>query len=733
MFRAGTHVAEWCPDTRWCAVIMPEEISQGEERYGALSERALEFVRSRGGVVHEDMLIAHVFGNTGTPGLWRPLLRNLLSTDERLVFHANGEWGIPSMGPAGATGAPLLDEFVALDVETTGLKPSRQRIIEIAAIRYRGGQIERSFETLLNPGRTIPEFISKLTTITNEHVREAPAFDEVAAEVVEFIGDSLIVGYNVEFDIGFMNAELGRAGMPPLINERVDMMGLAVRLLRSLRKPSLDRVASAVGLSPRKIHRAGGDARLTAEVALRLVAEGTRQGVTSLDRLKASAAVVAPRPRDDVGRARALLDRSLAHAMPKKPGVYLMRDARGEIIYIGKAKNLRNRVSSYYSQPIGYTRKMDGLIEAVTHIDHEVVGSELEALLLESQLIRRLQPRYNTALKRSEHYPYINVDTTNPWPRVQVARQWKNDGARYFGPYRNAASARKTVDVINSVLPLRTCTRSFKSARSYGKPCIALDLGQCLGPCTGQADADEYRRIVHDVLRFLDGKDEVLHQRLLGELEDAATRLDFEKAARLRRDLQSVTTILGEQTRLREAETLHNLLMVLPSADPDCRELLVVLRGRAWAQIRATRVPAWEGTTSGAMDGEDGVVASQPVRSDGVEGLNDVAVRLENSLARSREAPVLGRDHHSVDEANILNRWLFQNAGHPALIPLPMTDDGVPAADTLSLVTRALSLTDEDLSTLEIRRTGVAEVDDVVPLEDMSASLSIDDSAGEVV
>ncbi|HEV2074421.1 MAG TPA: exonuclease domain-containing protein, partial [Thermomicrobiales bacterium] len=411
---------------------MPEEISQSEERYGALCERALEFVRSRGGVVHEDMLITHVFGNTGTPALWRPLLRNLLSSEERLVFHANGEWGIPSIGPANATGAPLLDEFVALDVETTGLKPSRQRIIEIAAIRYRGGQIERSFEALLNPGRAIPEFISKLTTITNEHVREAPAFDDVAAEVVEFIGDSLIVGHNVGFDIGFMNAELGRAGMPPLINDRLDTMGLAVRLLRSLRKPSLDRVASAVGLSPRKIHRAGGDARLTAEVALRLVAEGARQGVTSLDRLKASATVVAPRPRDDVGRARSILDRSMAHAMPKKPGVYLMKDARGEIIYVGKAKNLRDRVSSYYSQPIGYTRKMDGLIEAVTQIDHEVVGSELEALLLESQLIRRLQPRYNTALKRSEHYPYIKVDTTNPWPRVQVARQWKNDGARYF-------------------------------------------------------------------------------------------------------------------------------------------------------------------------------------------------------------------------------------------------------------------------------------------------------------
>src|SRR5699024_3966220 len=138
----------------------------------------------------------------------------------------------------------------------------------------------------------------------------------------------------------------------------------------------------------------------------------------------------------------------------------------------------------------------------------EVAGSELEALLLESQLIRRYRPRYNTALTKSEHYPYIKVDITNPWPRVQEARRRKDDGARYFGPYRHASSARKTVDVINSVLPLGTCTRSVKRPRSYGKPCIALDLGSCLGPCTGQADRDAYMRFVHDVLAFLEGRED---------------------------------------------------------------------------------------------------------------------------------------------------------------------------------------------------------------------------------
>lgn len=683
---------------------MPEKTPQCEERYSVLCERALDFVLSKGGIVSEDMLIAYVFGQAGSSALWRPLLRNVLADDDRLVFHANGEWGIPSLASSAATASDLLDEFVVLDVETTGLKPSRQRVIEIAAIRYRGGQIERSFETLLNPERAIPEFITRLTTITNEHVREAPRFADIAPEMVEFIGDSLIVGHNVGFDIGFLNAELGRVDAPALVNERLDTMGMAVRFLRSLRKPSLDRVADAVGLSARHVHRAGGDARLTAEVAIRLVNEGARQGVTSLDQLKASARVIAPRPRDDIGRARSVLDRSLAHAMPKKPGVYLMRDARGEIVYVGKAKNLRDRVSSYYSQPIGMTRKMDGLIESVTQIDHEMVGSELEALLLESQLIRRLYPRYNTALKKSEHYPYIKVDVTNAWPRVMVARQWKNDGARYYGPYRSATSARKTVDVINSVLPLRTCTRSFKNARSYGKPCIALDLGNCVGPCTGQASSDDYRQMVGDVLRFLDGKDTILYERLHGELEKAAERLDFEKADRLRKNIRSVTTILDEQTRLRNAETLHNLLLVLPSADPECREVMIILRGRIWSQLRVTRIPAWE-VTALELDELDALIVSRPKATrDQSRILEDVSGRLGRSLDRSRNGVMPARDHQSVDEANILNRWLFRNEGHPAMISIPMSDDDVVAADPAVLARRVLSLTDDVLATLDIRK-----------------------------
>lgn len=652
----------------------PEQI----ERYSALCDRAVAFVEKQGGTVNEDILIDHVFGSSGSASIWRPLLRTVLETDERVIFRANGEWFILNTVPLADPHQLLLGDFIALDVETTGLKPSRNRIIEIALLRFRDGVLERRYESLLNPGRRVPEFITRLTTIRNEDVEDAPVFADIAQDVLDFIGEDVLIGHNVSFDIGFINAELDRVDKQRLINERIDTMGLAMRLLREVRKPSLDKVATAVGLNPRGVHRAGGDARLTAEVAMRLMEEATRQGIASVDRLKSVAFVAQPQVQEDVGRARAVLDRSLAQSLPKKPGVYIMRDASGEIVYIGKAKNLRSRVSSYYSQPIGMTRKMDGLIENVARIDHEIVGSELEALLLESQLIRRYQPRYNTALKKSEHYPYIKVDTTNAWPRVSLVRTIKDDGARYFGPYTSATSARKTVDVINSALPLRTCTRSFRNARSYGRPCLALELHQCLGPCTGKVDREDYQQHVRAVLRLLDGEDDVMYQQLHTQLEDSAEHLDFERADRIRKNILNLTAILGEQKRTRDAEALHNLVLVLPGTEDHQRQVWLMVHGRLWARFLIDTTTA---------DAED-LLAEQ----------------LRQSLERIGGAMLAPKDHHEVDEAGILTRFLFRNEGSEAMVLLSLDESGDIESDPAEIATQVLAIPDEAIAELDVNK-----------------------------
>ncbi len=687
----------------------PATIDDGP-RYNALCERALSFIDQKGGSVHEDALVRHVFGNAGSIAIWRPLLRNVMAEQAGAVALVNEHWTLVQ-GEVEAPNGSVLAEFVAIDVETTGLKPGAQRVIEIALYRYREGKLVERFESLVNPGRPIPEFITRLTTIRDMDVAEAPAFELLAERTLEFIGDAILVGHNVRFDISFINAELKRAGHLPLINERLDTLTLAVRYLNNLRKPSLDRVATAVGLQPRDIHRAGADAALTAEVALRLAAIAARAGVRSVDDLKTMAMPAQQRPRDDVGRGRAVMDRSWLKDIPKKPGVYIMRNNLGEVIYVGKAKNLRERLASYYAQPLGYTRKMDGLLEAMSSVETEVVGTELQALVLESQLIQRYQPRYNTVLRSAEHYPYIRVDLTNPWPRITLAKQRKDDGARYYGPYRSTSGARRTIDVITSAVPLRTCTRSFRNARSYGNPCLRLDLGKCLGPCVGRTMLDDYRDRVNEVLDFLDGSDEGLRARLWTDLEAAAERLDFEKATALRKDLRAALGLIEEQDRLRVAEQSHNLLLVQLSADPDAREVLVILHGQTWAQLRVQRMPEIE--IEGFPDEDDpeppddDLVVIMPVARraadevtvmDGAR-VTDLADRLLPVMQRASSTAMQPLDQYRADEANIVNRWLFRNWGHPAILPLDLdrlTDRGY----LVSLAVKVLSLTDEALETV---------------------------------
>ncbi|MGH2560665.1 MAG: exonuclease domain-containing protein [Thermomicrobiales bacterium] len=654
-----------------------------ENGYAFLAQRATTFVLDRGGAVYEDDLVAHVFGAGSSPDLWRPLIRSILNSAGDLMLDGNGFWRVAN-GQFDQAG-DALSEFVSIDVETTGLRPLHQRIIEVAAVRYRNNSEVERFESLLQPDRRVPKYISELTGLTDAHLADAPHFAEIANDFLNFVGSAVLVGHNVGFDVSFLNAELKRSGHLPLINEQLDVMYLATKLLPGIRRPSLDKLATAVGLDPRKVHRAGGDAWLAAEAAIRLHQKARQQGDGDLERLKVLAAPARRRPKDGVGRGRAVLDRSLLADIPKSPGVYIMCDAFEHVIYVGKAKNLRDRVSSYYSQPLGYTRKMDGLLETMVRIDVEVTGSELEALLLESQLIKRYQPRYNTALRSFEQYPYIRVDISNPWPRLTLARERKDDGARYFGPYRSKSAARKAVDLINANVPLRTCPRSFKDARSYGSPCIQLDIGRCPGPCVGRADRESYRAMVHDVVAFLDGDGDVLYTRLWQGLEDAAQRLDFERARRLRNDLLQIEHVVEAQRRLRTAEQHHTLLMVLPSAEAQAREVLMVVRGCLWSQIRA-------------RSDEPGAV---------------LADKLAAAWLRFRRAGIRAVDYDSVDEANILNRWLLRYAGHPAIRPLDEPTDDVGWQE---IATWALGLESTRIDIQSWSETGAGE-DDVIEMK----------------
>jgi DNA polymerase III subunit epsilon len=614
-------------------------------RYDQLLERACEFIRANGGAVHEDLLIRHVFGSSGRPDLWRSLLRQILGDCDELGLRADGYW-TQVRDDQNSDSVDLLasESFVVLDVETTGLKPYQHRVIEFGAVRYEKGQQSGTLSLLVQPERRVPKYVQQLTGIDNTLLADAPLFADIVEEILEFIEDLPLIGYNVGFDVSFLNAELERCARPVLINHAVDLLPVAGALIPGTRSRGLGSLARELDIQATGAHRALDDALTTAAVLQKLVPRIRATGIQSLAQLDGFRSVRRNEP-DTSGpfaRGRSLLDAEHASNAPTTPGVYLMRAKDHRVLYVGKAKNLRSRIRSYYSQPLGYTRKMDGLLQSIDHIETIETGSELAALLLEAQLIARYRPQFNRQMRTSDNYPYIRVDTANPWPRVNLVKEVAEDGATYYGPYRSSRAARATVDALNDIFPLRSCSRSFKNSRSYGSPCTDLDFGRCLGPCTGQADRDEYFGYVREVIAFLDGDVDPVLDRLHQHLEKAAERLDFERAARLRNRIERVTDLSNSQRVLNDAVNTQQVAIVLPGGDPENREIMLTRYGRVWSRRD--------------------FVLDEPT--------HQIAADLERSWKRAQRLASSTVMQHELDSVQILARWVRKNWEHPSIIPL---------------------------------------------------------------
>ncbi len=243
-------------------------------------------------------------------------------------------------------------------------------------------------------------------------------------------------------------------------------------------------------------------------------------------------------------------------ALPARPGVYIMRNARGEVIYVGKAARLRDRVRSYFGSPHGLEPKTRALREQVDDFEYIVVSSPAEALLLEAALIKRHQPFFNIRLKDDKRYPYLKIDVQNPWPRVSITRRIEQDGARYFGPYASAGSVRATLDLTKKLFPWRSCTKEITGRDP--RPCLDYYIKRCIAPCTAYCTREEYDEVIQQVILFLEGKADDVLRRLRRQMEDAAERLEFERAAQLRDQLRAIERTVERQavatTRSEDAD-----------------------------------------------------------------------------------------------------------------------------------------------------------------------------------
>ena len=232
-------------------------------------------------------------------------------------------------------------------------------------------------------------------------------------------------------------------------------------------------------------------------------------------------------------------------ALPDKPGVYLMRNAGGDIIYVGKAVNLKNRVRSYFGSPVSLEPKTRRLVQNIEDFEFIVTGSEQEALLLEATLVKQYQPHYNIRLKDDKHYPYLKVDLNDPWPRVYITRRVEDDGARYFGPYASAGSVRMTLDLVKKLFPWRSCTKTITG--NDPRPCLDYYIKRCIAPCTAYCTKEEYDQVVKQVILFLEGRTDDVVTQLTVKMQDAAERFDFETAAQHRDQIEAVNRITERQ------------------------------------------------------------------------------------------------------------------------------------------------------------------------------------------
>jgi excinuclease ABC subunit C len=232
-------------------------------------------------------------------------------------------------------------------------------------------------------------------------------------------------------------------------------------------------------------------------------------------------------------------------ALPTRPGVYIMRNAKGDVIYVGKAASLRNRVRNYFGAPHSLEMKTRVLVEQVEDFEYIVTANAAEALHLEATLVKRHQPFFNVRLKDDKHYPYLRVDVQNEWPRVEIARRVHNDGARYFGPYASASSVRTTLSIVKKLFPWRSCTKAITGTDP--RPCLDYFIHRCIAPCTAYCTKEEYDEVIRQTILFLEGKTTEVVKSLKGQMMSASDNLAFERAALFRDQLKAVQSVAEKQ------------------------------------------------------------------------------------------------------------------------------------------------------------------------------------------
>lgn len=478
--------------------------------------------------------------------------------------------------------------FTVVDLETTGGANAANRIIEVAALKVRRDEIIGELTSLINPEIPISYFISQYTGITNEMVKSAPKAKAILPQLLVLLGESVFVAHNIAFDYTFVNLELERNGLGRLENRSLCTVRLARRLLPKTLKKNLGDLAAYFGVQITNRHRAKGDCEATVGVLQKLIEIAEeKHRIAELEEL-VSLQYKAMRVFKREPKHIRLIREQFLPKVPEQSGVYFFYSEKNELLYIGKSKNLKSRVASYFVDTEHKPDKVKEMVMVIRKIEWRVAGSELEALLLESKLIKLYKPRYNTLLKRYKSYPFLRL-STHAYPKLEIALEIETDGAEYFGPFSSMETARVVFGILNKSFQLRECS---DEELKKGRACVYLDMRRCLAPCEShRVQNGEYQSELNRVKRFLSGEDAEIIDSLLVKMKNLAAEHRFEEAAEYRGQIQSLRRVFYRQAAVTASINENNALILLPSAiySEVCKEFLILFIrfGRLVAQEKS--------------------------------------------------------------------------------------------------------------------------------------------------
>ena len=340
----------------------------------------------------------------------------------------------------------------------------------------------------------------------------------------------------------------------------------------------------------------------------------------------------------------------LLAATPTKPGVYIMRDAAGAVLYVGKAANLRNRLRSYFGAPADLSIKVLEMMPRVEDFEYIVTASEAEALLLENNFIKSNKPRFNIRLKDDKSYPYIKVTLQEDWPRLDITRRVNQDGARYFGPFASASSMRKTLALLKRLFPYRSCTKAITGTDP--RPCLEYYIHRCVAPCVGLVNKEQYRQVIDQVCLFLEGKQEAVLRQLQAEMQTASDGQAFERAAVVRDQIQAIERVAQEQKAVSLDRQDQDVIAVAQDGD------------EAWVEIFFIRQGKLSGRDNFMLEGARGEPAATV--------LGEFAAQYYASAAHLPGEILL---QHQPEDAESLRALASARRGKPVAIKTPIRGD----------------------------------------------------------